>query len=125
MEHPEFILQKHVCTYLRWRYPLVFFKSDTISNIKLTKAQQKREKDLQHNEYSCPDLFITKCCHGYGGMYLELKANTPYKKNNELKASEHLHEQAKTIIQLRKDGYHADFYWDYDTIVKYIDWYLS
>jgi len=125
MVHPEHLLQKQVCAYLRVKYPKVYFKSDTISNIRLTNPQKAREKSLQHNKYACPDLMIVKCCHGYGGMFMELKANSPFKKNRDLKKDEHLQEQAETIIQLQKEGYHSDFYWDYDKIIKTIDWYLN
>lgn len=125
MEHPEYIFQKQVCTYIRWKYKDVFFMSDTIANIKLTKTQKIRNKAIQKEGFHCPDVLIFESRHGYGGLFMELKIKSPYKKDGTLYADEHLENQCRTIEALQKKGYHAGFYWDYDKIIKTIDWYLS
>ncbi len=125
MVHYEYLLQKQICVYLRHKYPHTFFMSDTIANVKLSIPQKVRNKSIQKEGFHCPDLLIFECRHGYGGLFMELKSKSPYKKDGSLYADEHLENQCKTIEALQKKGYHAGFYWDYDTIIKYIDWYLS
>jgi len=125
MVHPEHLLQKQVCTYLRYKYSKTFFMSDTIANMKLTIPQKVRNKAIQKEGFHCPDLLIFECKHGYGGLFFELKSKSPYKKDGTLYADEHLENQCKTIIELQRLGYYASFEWDIDTIIKKIDWYLN
>ena len=99
--------------------------SDTIANVKLSIPQKVRNKAIQKEGFHCPDLLIFECRHGYGGLFMELKSKSPYKKDGTLYADEHLENQCKTIEELQKKGYHAGFYWDYETITKTIDWYLG
>lgn len=122
---PEFNMQKQVCNYLALAYPKVLFMSDTIASVKLTIPQQLRNKSIQKDGFKTPDLIIFEPKHGYNGMFIELKTETPYKKNGELKKSTHLEEQEETLEQLRQKGYWADFRWSFDDVKKIIDWYLN
>lgn len=122
---PEFNLQKQVCKYLSFAYPKVLFMSDTIASVKLTIPQQVRNKSIQKEGFKTPDLIIFEPRHGYCAMFIELKTETPYKKNGELKKSTHLEEQEETMEQLRQRGYWADFRWSFEDIKKIIDWYLG
>lgn len=124
-EQKEFHLQQEVCSYLRWKYKDVFFLSDTIASVKLTIPQQLRNKSIQCPSFNCPDLILFKRGRGYIGLFFEFKKESPYKKDGELYTNTHLKRQAETIIELQKIGYYASFEWDYETITKKIDWYLS
>ena len=124
-KQPEFILQKQVCKYLSLAYPNVLFMSDTIASVKLTIPQQLRNKSIQKEGFKTPDLIIFEPRHGYCGMFIELKIDTPYKKNGELKKSTHLEEQGETLEQLRQRGYWADFRWSFEDVKRIIDWYLG
>ena len=128
MKHqPEFILQCQVCEYLRIAYPATLFLSDTIAAVKLTIPQAARNKKVQKQGFKCPDLIILEPKGKYHGLFIELKTETPYKLNGEIKASkdDHLKKQAETIERLNKLGYRALFLWDFDTIKKEIDSYLE
>ena len=127
MKHDEFKLQKRVCTYLKYQYPHAPFLSDAISNIKLTKPQQQRNKQIQDQHFKCPDLMVFVPCGGYAGLFLELKKETPFKLNGEIKASpkDHLRKQQEALQRLNALGYNASFQWDFDTIVKLIDDYFK
>lgn len=128
-EQIEFNLQVAVCNYLNAQYPQVFFISNTISAIKLTMGQATRNKKVQHHRFKCPDVVVFEkrdLAPYYTGLFLELKKETPFKKDGSIKASQndHLKLQYESILQLRSKGYHANFYWDFDEIKKTIDWYL-
>ena len=128
MKHqPEFILQCHVCKYLRTKYPKVLFLTDSIAAVKLTIPQQQRNKKVQKPDFKCPDLLILQPNNMYCGLFIELKVETPFKLNGEIKAStnDHLKKQAETIERLNKLGYRALFLWDFDMIKKEIDSYLE
>lgn len=126
-EQPEFELQKQVCQYLRLQYPNVLFMTDTIAAVKLTIPQQVRNKAVQKQGFKCPDLFVFEKRENYGGLFLELKVETPFKKDGQIKASQndHLHLQNETLKDLRKKGYYALFAWTFEMCKDYIDCYLK
>ncbi|WP_312394783.1 hypothetical protein [Chryseobacterium sp.] len=125
MKHSEFDLQKRVCSYLRAVHPDVLFMSDTIASVKLTKMQAVRNKQIQKPDFKTPDLIIFQPKGNFTGLFIELKIESPYKLNGELKSNTHLRDQNKTIEKLKALGYHASFQWEFDKIVKLINWYLS
>ncbi|WP_336716290.1 hypothetical protein [Chryseobacterium mucoviscidosis] len=122
---PEFELQKRVCAYLRAAHPEALFMSDTIASLKLTKMQAVRNSQIQKKGFKTPDLIIFEPRGGFTGLFVELKIESPFKLNGELKADKHIQEQAESIERLKKRGYHASFQWDFDKIVKLINWYLK
>lgn len=122
---PEYNLQKQVCTWLTVQYPEILFMTDTVAMVRLTMPQQSRNKAVQKHGFHCPDLIIFEKRGDYGALFLELKAESPYKKNGELRASEHLTGQQKTINQLRAKGYCAQFAWSFDMCRKIVESYLS
>ena len=77
--------------------------------------------------FKCPDLMVFVPCGGYAGLFLELKKETPFKLNGEIKASpkDHLRKQQEALQRLNALGYNASFQWDFDTIVKLIDDYFK
>lgn len=124
-QQPEFELQKCVCAYLRVAYPSVFFMSDTIASLKLTKFQKVRNSQIQKPGFKTPDLLIFSPKGKYHGLFIELKVESPYKLNGELKSNQHIKEQSETIEKLKTLGYYADFAWNFNDIVKLIDRYLN
>lgn len=94
---PEYGLQKHICDYLRVQYPDVLFLSDTVASVRLTIPQQMRNKAIQKNGFACPDLIILEPKNGFNGLFIELKVQSPFKKNGELLKVDHLHRQQKRL----------------------------
>lgn len=125
MKHPEYNLQKSVCTYLNHQYPNVLFLSDTIAAVKLTIIQGARNKAIQKEGFKTPDLIILKPNSKYHGLFIELKIKSPFKKNGDLKANEHLEGQQKTLNQLSGLGYFACFGWEFSQIKVIIDNYME
>ena len=143
MEHLEFELQKKVAKYLNLVHPKILFLSDTIANVKLTLQQQVRNKLIQKDGFKCPDMLILRPNDKYHGLFIELKKESPYKKDGRLKKQvvpiyktikgvkvkigeyDHLKEQEKTLIELNKLGYYACFVWSYDSAINIIENFLN
>lgn len=123
----EFLLQKQICQYLRLQYPYVYFLSDTVANVKLTLPQASRNKSIQCDEFKCPDLLILHPKNGYSGLLIELKKESPYKKNGQIKSSQndHLSNQESTLLKLNSMGYSAHFAWSFEQAKVIIDDYLK
>ena len=85
MKHLEFRLQKQVSRYLKLKYPEVKFIADYSSHLKLTEQQKSRNKDIQCDDFKMTDLLIIRRNKEYTSLCLELKKETPFKKNGELK----------------------------------------
>ena len=73
----------------------------------------KSVKDEPRNEFS--------------GLFIELKVETPFKKNGEIKAStnDHLKNQLESIEKLKAKGYFCCFSWGFDMTKDIIDNYLK
>jgi hypothetical protein len=115
-------LHKQICEYIRIQYPSVLFNTD-MSGIKLTMGQAVQAKKLR----SCsgfPDIVIYEPSVGYRALFLEVKKETPYKKNGELKKSDHLKEQDDMHKKLWLKGYLAKFVWSFDMAKDIIDNYI-
>ena len=127
MKHLEYDLQVAVCKYLSYQYQDILFCSDTIANLKLTQAQASRNKKIQNTGFSTPDLLILEPKNGFSGLFIELKIDTPFKKNGEIKASKdnRLENQLKAITLLKQKGYSAHFSWSFDMTKEIIDNYLN
>ena len=127
MKYEEYSLQKAVCKYLNYKYPEVYYLSDTIASLKLSIPQQARNKAIQKFDFHCPDLLILEPNNEFKGLFIELKIANPYKRNGEIKASakDHLINQEKTINKLNEKGYKSFFAWEFESIIKEIDKYLK
>lgn len=121
---PEYQLQKMIAEYLRTAYKGVFFLSDVRASVKLTLPQAMRSKAIQADGFACPDMMIFEARGDWHSALMELKAESPYKRNGDLKLDAHLERQADTIRKLREKNFHADFYWDFEQAKKFLDWYL-
>jgi hypothetical protein len=127
MKHLEYDLQVAVCRYLSYQYPDVLFTSDTIANLKLTQAQASRNKKIQKNGFKTPDILILEPKNNFCGLFIELKLETPFKKDGTIKASanDHLKGQLDTIEKLNAKNYYAVFSWGFDMTKEIIDNYLN
>lgn len=123
-QQPEFHLQKAVCRYLDVQFPRALYLSDTIANLELNMGQKVRNKAIQKTGFKCPDLLILEPRHGYHGLFIELKVESPFKKNGELKKNDHLEGQMATIQDLQKRGYYACFSTGFEETKKIIDEYF-
>lgn len=125
-QQPEFQLQCAIAEYLRLRYLKVPFLSDVRAALKLTIPQAVRSKKVQAKDFAWPDMFIAfPNARGRHGLYLELKADSPYKADGTLKAGEHLRNQNKARRTLQMLGYEAEFVWTFDMAKQVIDEYLN
>jgi hypothetical protein len=127
MKHLEYDLQVAVCRYLSYQYQDVLYISDTIANLKLTPTQASRNKKIQKTGFSTPDLLILEPRNGFSGLFIELKIDTPFKKDGTIKASkdDRLQNQLEAINNLNKKGYFCCFSWSFDMTKEIIDNYLK
>ena len=100
-------LQIQVSSYLKYAYPSTIFTCES-SGIRLTMGQAVKAKK-QRSQRGLPDLMIFEARGGFHGLLIELKreGQSPFKKDGELKAGEHLREQNGAILALRSRGYCA------------------
>jgi hypothetical protein len=126
MKHEEYELQKAVARYLSYQYPDIDYMSDTIASVKLTERQAGRNKLIQKSGFKTPDLLILEPRNGYCGLLIELKVETPFKKDGTIKASQkdHLKLQQESLEKLSSRGYKAVFSWGFDMTKQIIDEYL-
>ncbi len=123
---PEAELRRMLARWLQLQYPNVIYRFDLAADLKLTMGQARKHKEL-HPKRGYPDLFIAEPRSCYHGMYIELKAdgNSPYKRNGELKSSEHLREQSVFLHNLNCRGYFAVFATGFDEAKSLIEKYLN
>ena len=103
----------------------MLFLSDTIASVKLTIAQQNRNKKKKKNNFKTPDLLIFEPKGNFSGLFIELKVKSPFKKNGEIFKDEHLEGQLKTINVLKSKGYYACFSWSFEMTISIINQYMS
>jgi hypothetical protein len=134
-------LHKQICDYLKLQYPKVIFNTD-LSGLKLTIGQATQLKNLRSST-GFPDIMIfhaKKCgvvdfeikgenysvpAFNFCGLFLEVKKESPFLKNGNLKENEHLKEQQFVHEKLRKQGYLTLFVWNFDDAKYTIDNYLK
>ena len=122
--------------YIKTQYKNVMFSSD-LSGIKLPMGLSMKVKDLR-SDNGFPDLPIYKPNKSYAGLFLELKKETPYKKDGGLKKQkgyrkvlghkveyDHLQEQRTMMERLTAEGYLCSFVWDFDQAVELINKYMA
>lgn len=119
----EYEIAKGIATYLKLNYPKIIFHVD-LAGLNLSRAQAGMLKATQGGR-GWPDLFIAQPSGQYHGLLIELKHETPFKLNGELKKDEHLEEQRDMMAQLSERGYLAQFSWGFDMTKELIDNYLK
>lgn len=125
-------LHKQICDYLKLQYPNVLFNTD-LSGIKLSIGQAKQLKHLRSSK-GFPDIVIYELSFAfasdfkeqsdYYALFLEVKKESPFKKDGSIKKNNHLIEQWQMINDLNSRGYKAAFVWTFDIAKKIIDNYL-
>jgi len=125
--NPEYKIQAAFVRKMAERYPEIMVFSDTAAHIKKTMIQQQRANALSTPGEKWPDVFIAQPSGEYAGMYLEFKADSPYKKDGvTLLKNEHIEAQAATMQRLRERGYFVpDFVWSAEMAMTHINWYLN
>lgn len=108
-------LMNAVCKYLRQRGYL--FYGDFAAGMYLSMYQAR----LVARYRSCiglPDVVVFHRTEQYVGFAFELKKQSPYKKNGELRKDAHIAEQHKVLQRLREMGWYADFVWNLEQVKK-------
>jgi hypothetical protein len=126
-QNPEYEMQAAFVRAMSVKYPNLMVYSDTAAHIGKSLLQQMRANRLSSVGEKWPDVFIAQMCGGFGGMYIEFKAESPYKKDGvTLLKNPHIEAQAETMKRLRERGYYVpDFVWSLETAMKEVDWYLN
>lgn len=126
MKHQEYALQKAICQYLNMAYPKILYLSD-LSGQKMSMPQAIRNKQIQKDGFSFPDLIIFEPRNEFHGLMIELKIESPFKKGSEctvLKKNEHIERQFKTMEVLKEKGFWCVFCWEFSDAKNIIDKYL-
>ena len=115
---PEELLVTQVANYIKMNHPTIPFRFDQIDQIGMVNGKRN---NLIHGKYArgYPDLLIATCRHGYGGLYLELKATLTVPN------TDHTRRQAVYHEVLRKNGYKVLFVCGYKQAKKEIKKYLK
>ncbi len=124
-KQPEYEIQCAFVRYMALRYPRIVVFSDTAAHIGKTMRQQKRANALQ-TKGKQPDTFIAQPSGDYAGLWLEFKAETPFKKDGvTLKKNEHIEGQLDTMRALEAAGYACAFVWSRDMAADVVQSYLD
>lgn len=123
---PEYQIQAAFVREMAVRYPNVMVFSDTAAHIKKTQIQQVRANALSTSGEKWPDVFIAQPSGRYSGLYLEFKAETPYKTDGAtLKKNDHVEAQSDTMARLWNKGYACYFVWSVEMAMKIVEEYLN
>lgn len=117
-------IAQQLADYIYLQYPDIIAHFDTGSGGKMTIGMATRNKRLNKRR-GFPDLFIAEPRGISKGLFIEIKAQSPYKKNGDLYADEHLKEQQEMITDLLLRGYWASFGVGFDGCKLIIDTYLK
>ena len=119
----EDLLTIAVANYIRLQYPNVEFhhnanerNSSNIEGAKLKKMGVRR---------GISDITIYQPTNVHHGLFLELKIDTPFKKDGNLKAGELLALQYEFINKMNQRGYLAKFCVGFDEAKTIIDNYMK
>jgi hypothetical protein len=94
-------------------------------NVKLTHAQRGMMSAISKKGFACPDMIIFAGRCGFNGMLLELKKESPFKKDGYLKTIKHLHNQNQAHRDLTNQSFYARFVWSFDMAKDLLDWYFE
>lgn len=137
---PETKLAIEVASYIKKKYNRLIYRFDLASDLPMPIQEASRLKMRYKHRTGYPDLFIpypaTINKISYSGLYVELKAHTPFRKDGALRKQkkvrhgktigDHLQDQSEVILELRRMNYAACFAWgDDDHAIKLIDRYMS
>ena len=124
-QNPEYDIQAAYIKEMAIKWPGVMIFSDTAAHIMKTIIQQMRANKLS-TDVKWPDVFVAQPSGNYHGLYLEFKAETPYKVDGvTLKKSEHVEAQAKALEMLSERGYKTGFVWTLEMAILITVQYLN
>lgn len=124
-QQPEYLLQCAFVAYCARHYSDLIVFSDTAAHIPKTVKQQLRANKLQTGG-KWLDIFIAQPSGEYCGLMMELKAETPFKKDGvTLLKNEHIEAQHDTMLRLRSRGYAALFVWELPQCIAVLNNYLD
>jgi hypothetical protein len=112
-----------ITDWIKETYPTVIFNTDS-SGIKLNAGQAGQMKKLRSSN-GFPDITIYEDGDLGSILFLEVKKESPYKVNGDLKKNEHYEEQDQMHIALKGKGYHAQFVWTLEMAQEVIKKHLS
>jgi len=125
-DQPEYKIQAAYVRTMNERHPDILVFSDCAAHIKKTKFQQMRANALSSPREKWPDVFVAQPSGDYAGLYLEFKAETPYKVDGViLKKNEHNESQAATMARLTSKGYLCYFVWTVEQAMYLTEKYLN
>lgn len=119
----ERILQLQVSQWLKAQYPDVWFNLDTSGDFKGIGQAVLNKRMRSGSKW--PDLFIAEARGGYFGLYIELKAVNPFKKDGNLKANQHAQAQHEKLEGLIDRGYMGVFGVGLEATMATIKMYLN
>lgn len=125
-------IHSQICEYLKVFHSFTLFNTD-MSGMRLTMGQSVQAKKLR----SCngfPDIVIYETYFKiesggtipiYNALFLEVKKESPFKKDGNLKKNKHLEEQAVLHARLKRRGFKVEFVWSFEMAKKIIDGYIQ
>ena len=123
---PEYKIQAAFVKEMARLFPGVMVFSDCAAHIKKTLFQQQRANALSTQGEKWPDVFIAQPSGDFAGLYLEFKAETPYKVDGvTLRKNEHNEAQAATMERLSNAGYKCAFVWTVEMAIGITTRYLN
>lgn len=125
MYRRESDLQRAVARYIKRNYPDVYFTSDASGNNTGSKFQRGYNKATRNPSRGWADLIILEPRANWNGLILELKLETPFRQDGELKAGEHLLEQWEFLMAMKSKDYLALFVWGWELTIETIDDYMK
>jgi hypothetical protein len=105
----ESVLHKQITDWIIEALPSVVFNTDS-SGIKLSQGLAVQISKLRSGN-GFPDISIYEQGSLGTALFLEVKTETPYKKDGTLKKDVHLEAQAEMHKRLIERGYYACFVW--------------
>lgn len=124
MKSKEQNLQMAVTNYIKLigRGSLLF--TCDLSGVFVKNKNQAMKLSRMRSHKGVPDVMIFEPRKGYHGLFIELKAESPYLKSGKLSRSKHIQEQNNYMEMLRERGYKAEFAVGFDEAKKIIDTYF-
>jgi|TARA_R110000796_G_scaffold218706_3_gene334647 hypothetical protein len=114
----ESVLHKKITDKIKEYFPTIIFNTDS-SGIKLNAGQAMLLKELR-SDNGFTDITIYETGKLGSVLFMEVKVETPYKLNGELKKNKTFEEQDLMHQALRKRGYHAQFVWSLEMALSLI-----
>lgn len=122
-------LHHAVIRYVRFQYPKAHIKTD-LAGVWMGHGNHrtKGESTFTSSHNGFPDVVIYELSidgdNTYCGLVMELKRQSPFKKDGALRSGQHLIDQQHWIDHLNSLGFKAMFVWTIDDAMKIIDKYL-